>query len=593
MRKRTFQFVAVIACVLAFLQGGPAEAEKRVALVIGNAAYAHTSTLRNPAHDARAIADLLGKAGFDKVTLKVDLGYDGMRLALRDFGLVTRGADVALVYFAGHGLEFGGENYLVPVDAALKSDSSVSFETATLSAVLEAIRPAARLRLVILDACRNNPLAARMEPTGGRTRSISRGLGRIEPTGDVLVAYAAKAGTVAEDGKGRHSPYAEALLSTLSTPGLDIRLVLGRVRDLVVAKTNGAQEPFVYGSLGGTTVALIAPTADAAAPRPDDADAKVQRDYDMAAKIGSKEAWDAFLATHPRGYQADLARAQRSKLATPAPMPAPAPLPPPGPPAAAPSPPAPDALLADLQPDTEILRLIETNPTFADAPPVTAASYRVDGRFRSTGGTGSPTDMSTVSKMTVRAIRPGLARLETDYAFTPKEPKTTINMKRSTLLAANGLILVVERERGAGATTLERPTRISNMKGKIYPVAVGNRFSYATAHRRSAGGFAYTWSTATSCRVTRKLNAGAFHADLAGSAYVAECDTRMNDSEGTSATAKEPRIFFEALGLWLQVDSPSSKEALVSTGHSTSSKLPGQEFHTTSRNLLKAFTLAR
>jgi uncharacterized caspase-like protein len=312
-----------------------------VALVIGNAAYVHAPALRNPASDARAIADLLGKADFDKVTLKLDLAYDGMRLALRDFSLATRGAEVAVVYFAGHGLELNGENYLVPVDAALKTDANVAFETTTLSAVLDAIRPAARLRLVILDACRTNPLAARMEPTAGRTRSIPRGLGRIEPTGDVLVAYAAKAGTVAEDGRGRHSPYAEALLSTLTAPGLDIRLVLGRVRDLVVAKTNGAQEPFVYGSLGGTTVALVAPTGDAGlTARPGEAEAKAA--YELAAKIGSKEAWDVFLAAHPSGYHADLARAHRAKLAAPAPAPPPLK-------AAAPNPPAPDSLVADLQ----------------------------------------------------------------------------------------------------------------------------------------------------------------------------------------------------------------------------------------------------
>jgi hypothetical protein len=315
MQKATCLIVA-ICCALALLQARPALAERRVALVIGNAVYAHAPALRNPVNDARAMADLFKRAGFEEVVLKVDLGFDGMRLALRDFGQTTRGADVAVVYFAGHGLELGGENFLVPVDAALKSASSVAFEAATLSAVLDAIRPASRLRLVILDACRVNPLAARMEVAGGLTRSVPRGLGRIEPTGDVLVAYAAKAGTVAEDGKGKHSPYAEALLSTLATPGLDIRLVMGRVRDLVLAKTGGTQEPFVYGSLGGANVALVSPgsggTVGAGAGG---ADAKAARDYELAAKVGTKEAWDAFLAVHPTGFHAELARMQRAKSA--------------------------------------------------------------------------------------------------------------------------------------------------------------------------------------------------------------------------------------------------------------------------------------
>ncbi len=316
----------LVAHLAAICTSGSAFAERRVALVIGNSTYAHAPALRNPSNDARAIAALLKQSGFDDVALKHDLGFDGMRLALRDFGLSTRGADVAVVYFAGHGLELGGENFLVPVDASLKSASSVAFEAATLSAVLDAIRPAGRLRLVILDACRINPMAARLEMAGGLTRSVPRGLGRIEPTGDVLVAYAAKAGTVAGDGKDVHSPYAEALLSTLGTPGLDIRLVMGRVRDLVLAKTAEAQEPFVYGSLGGSNVTLVSlKSDDASVAGPSAPDASAARDYELAAKVGTKEAWDAFLAAHPKGFHAELARAQRASLTSAAPAPKAAP----------------------------------------------------------------------------------------------------------------------------------------------------------------------------------------------------------------------------------------------------------------------------
>jgi hypothetical protein len=151
-----------------------------------------------------------------------------------------------------------------------------------------------------------------MELAGGLTRSVPRGLGRIEPTGDVLVAYAAKAGTIAEDGPGTHSPFAEALLAHLATPGLDIRLVMGRVRDAVLEKTARAQEPFMYGSLGGSNVTLVpGGTTDSA---PGGAEANAARDYELAAKVGTKEAWDAFLARHPTGFYADLARAQRAKL---------------------------------------------------------------------------------------------------------------------------------------------------------------------------------------------------------------------------------------------------------------------------------------
>jgi uncharacterized caspase-like protein len=591
MRQGTAQVIYVIACTLVLLQSAPAQAERRVALVIGNSAYVHAPALRNSANDARAIADLLQKAGFDQVKLKLDLAYDGMRLALRDFGLATRGAEVALVYFAGHGLEFNGENYLVPVDAGLKSDSSVAFETATLSAVLDAIRPAARLRLVILDACRSNPLAARMELAGGRTRSVPRGLGRIEPTGDVLVAYAAKAGTVAADGSGRHSPYAEALLSNLATPGLDIRLVLGRVRDLVLAKTNGAQEPFVYGSLGGATVALVAPRADTAAAAVDDADAKVARDYELAAKIGTKEAWDAFLAAHQSGFHADLARAQRAKLAAPAPSvalvtPSPAP-PPPG---------AVEPLPADVPVAADVLRAIETGPTFTGAPPVSAAAYRY---ARLERHSDSLPETNFDLKVAVRSIRPGLLRL--DQEIISKGGKSSA---RTILFsAANGLIdLSIKRT----APPLETRTlvRIVKMTGKVFPVEVGNQFSYVAAYRwnmPSPIASANTEITETkSCKVARKLNASAFHADLAGAAYLAECDARQSYGRtpewlSFTYTEKLATVFIEALGLWLEVNPSSPKETLVRRATRTVKDLQGQERHntTTTSVTLKAFTLAR
>jgi hypothetical protein len=274
MHRRTRDFLRLLTAITAFacLAAAPAQAGRRVALVIGNSSYANVPPLPNPRGDAAAIAGLLQNTGFDNVTLKTDLDFNAMRLAFRDFGLKAHGADVAAVYFAGHGLELGGENYLVPVDARLASDSSVGYEAITLSLVLSSVRPAKRLRLVILDACRNNPFSQQMKISGGRTRSVSRGLARIEPPGDVLVAYSAKAGTTARDGAGAHSPYAEALLAHLATPGLDIRLVMGAVRDAVIARTRPSgtpQEPFIYGSLGGQRVYLAPPrSTDRAQPGP-------------------------------------------------------------------------------------------------------------------------------------------------------------------------------------------------------------------------------------------------------------------------------------------------------------------------------------
>lgn len=315
-RRRRFVHAAHLLSmvVVAFVMSPySAFAEKRVALVIGNSAYSNVSKLPNPANDAEAIGMLLKSANFDIVERRQDIGSAEMRRVIRDFSEKAQDADIAVVYFAGHGIEVDGANYLIPIDAKLERDVDVEDETVSLDRVLRMIEPAKRLRLVILDACRDNPFGKMMKRTIA-TRSIGRGLGRVEPaTSDTLIAFAAKAGSTAADGAGPNSPFTAALLKHLVTPGLDIRLSLGQVRDDVLKATGNKQEPFVYGSLGGSTVTLTGPVKDERAPSVDP-NAVAARDYEAAAKIGTKEAWDAFLAAHPVGLYADLARAQRAKL---------------------------------------------------------------------------------------------------------------------------------------------------------------------------------------------------------------------------------------------------------------------------------------
>ena len=302
------------------LASGPARAEKRVALVIGNSAYVHAPRLRNPANDADAVGLLLTSAGFDVVDKFHDLGVEDMRRVVRHFIDRTRDAEIAVIYYAGHGIEVDGINYLVPVDAQLRRDIDVEDETVSLDRLLQVIEPAKQLRLIILDACRENPFAQSMKRTIEQ-RSIGRGLAIVEPSiSNTLVAFAAKAGYTAADGNGLHSPFTTALLKDLPTPGLDLRIAFGRVRDDVMTTTGGRQEPFVYGSLGGTTVALVSsPVATTISTAPsaiDVATTQTWRDYDAAAKIGTKEAWDAFLTAHPTGLYADLARLQLAKATT-------------------------------------------------------------------------------------------------------------------------------------------------------------------------------------------------------------------------------------------------------------------------------------
>ena len=229
----------------------PQSGGKRIALVIGNSNYAGVGTLRNPANDARAIAAALRGVGFTEVVEHYDLPLSDMSKALKDFGDRVNGADWALVYYAGHGMEMNGAAYLLPVDAKLEKDTHVNDETIALDRILEKVEGARRLKLVILDACRNNPFVARMARSANSTRSIGKGLPALEPEGDVLVAYATKHGTTALDGDGENSPYAKALVEHIPAPNVDIRVLFGRVRDTVRKTTRNHQEPYTYGSIGG------------------------------------------------------------------------------------------------------------------------------------------------------------------------------------------------------------------------------------------------------------------------------------------------------------------------------------------------------
>lgn len=223
---------------------------RRIALIIGNSSYTAVPALKNPAMDARALADTLTSIGFEKVTLKLDLDRQATWAALAEFADDAARADWALVYYAGHGIELEGQNYLIPVDAKLDSDRRVLFETVPLDHVVEATGGARKFRLVILDACRNNPFLASMQRVAS-TRSIGRGLSRVEPQGGVLVAYAAKAGEIALDGEGGNSPFVVALIEQLRRPGVEVGFLFRKVRDSVLKLTNNTQEPYTYGSLPG------------------------------------------------------------------------------------------------------------------------------------------------------------------------------------------------------------------------------------------------------------------------------------------------------------------------------------------------------
>jgi uncharacterized caspase-like protein len=265
------RLLLALAVFLAVLGNAPCRAdESRVALVIGNGAYQKVPALPNPPRDAVDVADALQKLGFN-VTRLIDGDLAQMNQALIEFAAAAARANTAIVFYAGHGIEAGGQNWLIPVDAEIASDTDASKRAISLHQVQGLVEKTNGLGLVILDACRDNPFAMKVaaqtpEATSGApqttSRSISHGLAPTNPTGNVLIAFSAKDGTTAEDGTGRNSPFTTALLHHLGDSGLEVTFLFRIVRDEVMKATNNAQQPFVYGSLSKEAIYLKPPTSD-------------------------------------------------------------------------------------------------------------------------------------------------------------------------------------------------------------------------------------------------------------------------------------------------------------------------------------------
>lgn len=301
--------------------GAATAAENRIALVIGNSQYSKFGLLPNPQMDATAITGALRSVGFD-VTLVNNQSLDGMNKALNAFAVRTQAADVALIYYAGHGIEVYGRNYLIPVDAILSSDADVRYQAVPLDAVLGAVERSKGLGIVILDACRDNPfLAAMSRAVGGR--AIGQGLGKVDPPSGVLVAFSAAEGAVATDGRdGEHSPYAKSLMRYIQEPGLELNLLLGKVHDDVLEATGQVQSPRAVSALGGAPFYFKASTqtaSAAAAPAytalPSGAtsltvDSRyVESQYwGSVSQSSDPEDFRAYLEQYPQGQFAGLAR---------------------------------------------------------------------------------------------------------------------------------------------------------------------------------------------------------------------------------------------------------------------------------------------
>jgi|GEM_PF-3610664 len=338
----------------------------RVALVIGNGAYRDVGPLANPPNDARAIAAALRRLNF-QVIEGVNLDRNGLFTKLDELTrAIETGVDLGLVFYAGHGVQIEGRNYLLPVD--ILQDRDPRRDAIPVDDILGTLDGVRRLKLVILDACRNNPL--RSVKIGSRALGVHSGLvAPAEVAGDTLIAYATKADDTAADGAGTNSPYTTALLAHLETPGLALERLFGKVRDSVMESTRNRQQPFTYGSLGGEPVYLKMAPAPTATPEPMRAAPMMIATDPVAVELtfwssiqASRNAsdFDAYLEKFPSGTFASLARNRLSELRS-APMPTPAPRPlaspvPPPIPAAPPTPvpvPAPQQSAALLsQPGT-------------------------------------------------------------------------------------------------------------------------------------------------------------------------------------------------------------------------------------------------
>ena len=284
-----------------------APAAERVALVIGNGAYEHVKRLPNPGHDATDVGAAFERLGY-AVTRVGDAGFDALRRGLLDFTRAASASEVAVVFYAGHGIEVDGRNFLVPVDARLARDQDVEFEAVPLALVTRAVGGARRLGLVVLDACRDNPFVAKLAKEGAK-RSIGRGLARVAPAGGTLVAYAAEDGETADDGDGRNSPYTGALLRYLEEPGLEVGRLFRKVRAEVERTTGGSQTPVEYGKLPDADIYL----ASAAAPPPPPGGAKEA--FEVAERVGTVAAYRVVVEEFPGTTYARFAQAWIDKHA--------------------------------------------------------------------------------------------------------------------------------------------------------------------------------------------------------------------------------------------------------------------------------------
>jgi uncharacterized caspase-like protein len=322
---RRYASLVVLVVLLFSFAPVPVRADNRVALVIGNGAYVHVPHLPNPTHDAEDVAAALKHNGFE-IILGTDLDQAGMQNAAIRFARAARTADVAIFYYSGHAMQYAGVNYLVPIDAELHDEADLRRMT-RVDEILGDLQQAKNLRILVLDSCRDNPLANELKRSIGSTRgvSIGRGLAKMESPDGTIISYSTQAGRTAEDGSDRNSPYTAAFLQHIEDKD-DIANVFHRIGANVYQTTNGKQVPELsisfFGEfyLSGKLQITVAPTAPSA---PADPCATAESHWKSAEAIGTIEAYQDHLVRFSQCTFAELAKARieslKSKVAIVAP----------------------------------------------------------------------------------------------------------------------------------------------------------------------------------------------------------------------------------------------------------------------------------
>lgn len=324
--SRTFRLCVLVAvlCCTASISVDAMNSEqqgKRVALVIGNSTYANAPPLRNPVNDAREIAKALTSFGFE-VVLGTDLAHRDVAKTVRSFAKTLKNAETALFFYAGHGLQVNGVNYLIPVDARLGGEEDLEFEALRLERIIELMERVPR-NLIFLDACRDNPLTRSLARSmGTRSVSIGRGLAKMDVRAEAMISFATEPGQVALDGTGSHSPFTAALLKHIATPNLDIAFLMRRVRKDVKEATQQRQipwhnssltAPFTFYETATETTGTVPPPVPPA-QRIDDQAVEIAY-WNSIATGNNAAAFEAYLKRFPNGVFAKLAKLKLEEIA--------------------------------------------------------------------------------------------------------------------------------------------------------------------------------------------------------------------------------------------------------------------------------------